>query len=101
MAKRSKINTVVKRLKLIIAILVVVIAALAIYIIYPAYQLSVKGQPYGERLTGIDAPIISSQLAAINSAPNSDFEIAGEMLLNDSLPGEVIQNDTYTGPLFE
>jgi hypothetical protein len=101
MARKPKANPLVRRLEAIIVILVIVIAALAIYIIYPAYRLSVQGQPYGQRLTGINTPLSPSQLSTINNASNNNFEIAGEMLLNGSIPGEVAQNNSFTGPLFE
>ncbi|MEM3212295.1 MAG: DUF929 family protein [Candidatus Micrarchaeaceae archaeon] len=46
-------------------------------------------QPFGERLTNINSPFNVSELAAINNAPNSYFETAGEMLLNGSIKNEV------------
>ncbi|MEM3781356.1 MAG: DUF929 family protein [Candidatus Micrarchaeaceae archaeon] len=46
-------------------------------------------QPFGSRLTNINSPLNASELAVINNAPNSYFEIAGEMLLNGSIKNEV------------
>lgn len=43
-------------------------------------------QPAGSRLTGINSQLNSSELAAINSAPASYFQTAGEMYLNGTLP---------------
>ncbi|MGI0100779.1 MAG: DUF929 family protein [Candidatus Micrarchaeaceae archaeon] len=97
----ARTKQVVRRLEIVIALLVVVIVALALYIMYPYIQLSVQGQPYGNRLTGINTPLSSQQLSVINDAPNSYFETAGEMMLNLSIPGEQYQNGTYFGPLFE
>jgi hypothetical protein len=53
----------------------------------------------GRTLAGIDAPLSSSELAVINNAPNSDFETAGEMMLNLTLPGETINQSmgAYVG----
>lgn len=96
-----KIKELVKRLEIIIVLLVVIIVALAFYIIYPSIQLSVNGQPFGKRLTGINAPLSGSQLAIINNAPNNNYEIAGMKLLNLSIPGVQNQNNSYAGPLFE
>jgi hypothetical protein len=96
-----KMKEVVKRLEIIIALLIVMIAALAIYIIYPSLKLSIQGQPFGKRLTGINSPLSYSQLSVINNASNNNFEIAGEMLLNLSIPGVQMRNNTYSGPLFQ
>ena len=85
----------------IIVALVVVIAVLALYILYPSIKLTVYGQPYGKRLTGINTQLGSAQLAVINNASNSYFERAGEMLLNLSIPNEQEHNGTYVAPLFE
>lgn len=91
----------VKMLKILVAVLAVVVIALAIYALYPSINLAVNGQPFGKRLTGINQQLSSSQLATINNASNSYFEIAGEKLLNLSLPGENVSGTTYTAPLFE
>ena len=97
----AKVKDVVKRLEIIIVLLVVVIAVLGFYVAYPTIKLAFQGQPVGARLSGIDTQLPSSQLAVINNASNNYYELAGEMLLNGSIPGEQIQNQTYTGPLFE
>lgn len=98
---RSKSKSIIKRLEIMIALLVIVIVALAIYIAYPMIKLATQGQPFGNRLTGINTPLSNHELSTINDAPNSNFEIAGEKLLNLSIPGVQVQNNTYTGPLFE
>src|SRR5690242_16646044 len=46
-------------------------------------------QPFGHRLTGINSPFSSSELAVINGAPNSYFQTAGGMLLNQSIKDRV------------
>lgn len=97
----AKLRSVVKRLELVIVLLIVIVAALAIYIVYPMINLAIQGEPFGNRLTGINAQLSSYELSAINNAPNSNFEISGEKLLNLSIPGVHVQNSTYTGPLFE
>ena len=101
MAKRKDLSGFVKKLVAVIVLLVVVIAALAIYIVYPYFQLAVNGQPYGSRLTGIDSPLTSSQLSVINNASNNDYENAASMLLNGSIPGEQVSGNSFTGPLFQ
>ncbi|MGC9190328.1 MAG: DUF929 family protein [Candidatus Micrarchaeia archaeon] len=58
---------------------------------------------FGSRLTNIDAPFSAQELAAINDAPNSYFEQAGEMVLNTSPGnpfGETLSNNAITGPIF-
>lgn len=40
---------------------------------------------FGHRLTNIDVPLNSSELAVINSAPDSNFVTAGNMLLNGTI----------------
>jgi hypothetical protein len=92
---------VLLRLKIIIVLLVVIIASLALYIVYPSIKLEVQGQPFGKRLTGIDTPLTPQELSTINNASNNNYEIAGEMLLNGTIPGEQIQNKTYSASLFE
>lgn len=98
---RNKLSAVVKRLEIIIVLLVIIVAGLAIYISYPSIKLAINGQPYGTRLTGINTALTTPQLSVINNAPNNNFEIAAQKLLNGSIPGERISNGTYTGPLFE
>jgi hypothetical protein len=48
-------------------------------------------QPFGQRLTDINVPLNSSQLAMINDEPNSFFDIAARMWLNGSLTSVVGQ----------
>jgi hypothetical protein len=57
------------------------------------------GATFAVTLAGIDTPLNSSALAVINGAPDSDFERAGEMMLNLSLPGETINQSigAYVG----
>ena len=50
-----------------------------------AYPVITQQQPFGKRLTNINAPLNSTELAVINDAPSSYFETAGEMLLNGSI----------------
>ena len=38
-------------------------------------------QPFGNRLTNINAPFNATELAIVNNAPNAYFETAGEMFL--------------------
>ena len=45
-------------------------------------------QPFGQRLTDINVPLNSSQLAVINDEPNSFFDTAARILLNGSLPAQ-------------
>ena len=49
-------------------------------------------QPFGQRLTDINAPLNSSQLAVINDEPNSLFDTAARMWLNGSLTSLVGQH---------
>jgi hypothetical protein len=97
----AKMKDVVKRLEIIIVLLVVMVIALASYILYPTISTALKGQPYGTRLQGINTQLSPSQLSVINNASDNNFEIAGEKLLNLSIDGEQSQNNTYGGPLFE
>lgn len=48
-------------------------------------------QPFGQRLTNINVPLNSTQLAVINDEPNSYFETAAMMYLNGSLTTAVGQ----------
>jgi len=48
-------------------------------------------QPFGQRLTDINVPLNSSQLAVINDEPNSFFDTAARMWLNGSLTSLVGQ----------
>ncbi len=61
---------------------------------YPPTNLSsapivTEQQPFGKRLTGINAPLNGSELSIINNAPESYFETAGEMYLNGSISNYV------------
>jgi Domain of unknown function (DUF929) len=51
-------------------------------------------QPFGQRLTDINVPLNSSQLAVINDEPNSYFDTAARMYLNGSLTSLVGQDIT-------
>jgi uncharacterized protein DUF929 len=55
-------------------------------------------QPFGQRLTGINVPLNSTQLAVINDEPNSYFDTAARMWLNGSLTSLVGQQ-IATAPL--
>ncbi len=48
-------------------------------------------QPFGQRLTDINVPLNSSQLAVINDEPNAYFDTAARMWLNGSLTSLVGQ----------
>ncbi|MEM0149344.1 MAG: DUF929 family protein [Candidatus Micrarchaeaceae archaeon] len=56
---------------------------------------------FGKRLTNIDAPLNSSSLSVFNSAPNSYFETAGEMLLNGSLTNIVADQPPANSSIFK
>ncbi|HUI00537.1 MAG TPA: DUF929 family protein [Nitrososphaerales archaeon] len=49
-------------------------------------------QPAGQRLTDLNEPFNSTELAVINGAPDSYFQTAGEMFLNNSLTNLVGAN---------
>jgi len=51
----------------------------------------VTQQPFGQRLTDINVPLNSSQLAVINDEPNSYFDTSARMYLNGSLTSLVGQ----------
>jgi len=55
--------------------------------------------PFGQRLTDINVPLNSSQLAVINGGPNSYFDTAARMYLNGSLKSLVGQQ-IAAAPLF-
>ncbi len=97
----ARLKDMVHRLEIIILLLVVIIASLGLYITYPSIKIALQGQPFGKRLTGIDTPLTPTELSVINNASNNNYEIAGQMLLNGTIPGEQVQNNTYSGPLFE
>ena len=56
-------------------------------------------QPFGQRLTDINVPLNSSQLAVINDEPNSLFDTAARILLNGSLPGSPVGQTVAAVPL--
>jgi hypothetical protein len=56
-------------------------------------------EPFGQRLTDINLPLNSSQLAVINDEPNSYFDTAARMYLNGSLTSLVGQQ-IAAAPLF-
>ncbi len=56
-------------------------------------------QPFGSRLTNLNVPLNSSELAAINDASDSYFVTAAQMYLNHTLTATVGAN-TYAAPLF-
>ncbi|MGC8537976.1 MAG: DUF929 family protein [Candidatus Micrarchaeia archaeon] len=56
---------------------------------------------FGHRLTNIDKPLNSSALAVFNSAPNSYFETAGEMLLNGSVTNLVMDLPVANSSVFK
>lgn len=86
-----------KQLKILCAVLGVAVAAIFIYSQIPSINLAVNGQPFGQRLTGINNQLNAQQLAVINNASNANFEAAGAMLLNGSLPGESSAGNEYYG----
>ncbi len=102
-AQKSKLYALASKLrifKITTAIFAVAAVVLALALLYPSLLVLINGQPAGHRLTGIDAPLSSQELSSINNAPNSNFETAGNMLLNLSFPGESMQNNTYVGSVF-
>lgn len=46
-------------------------------------------QSFGDRLTNINKPLTATDLSIINNAPNSYFETAGEMLINQTIVNTV------------
>lgn len=94
---RSEIGT----LKLMNALLIIIIAGLVLYIIWPSIKLATAAQPLGNTLAGINSRLTPSQLSTINNASDSDFEKAGEMMLNLSLPNEGVSNDIYYADNFQ
>jgi hypothetical protein len=90
-ARQGGTNT----LKLMNIALIIIVAGLVIYIMWPSISLAIRGQPLGKTLSGINNPLSLAQLDVINNAPNSYFEQAGQMMLNLSIPGEGVSNSTY------
>lgn len=70
----------------------VVGVALALLSILHVIGGNSSSQAFGNTIKGIDQQLTSQQLAVINSAPNSYFETAGEMLLNGTLSDPVFIN---------
>ncbi len=102
-SKKSETSKPESRLRLFkaaTAVLSLAVIALLAFALYPSLITLINGQPFGRRLTGINSPLSSSELAAINNAPDSYFETAGKMLLNLSLHGESLRNGTYAGTVF-
>ncbi len=91
----------IRNLKLMNMILIVIVAALVVYVMYPMVAGAFTVQPPGKTLAGINNPLSQSQLSVINGAPDSSFERAGEMMLNLSIPGEGTQNGIYYGTDFQ
>lgn len=48
-----------------------------------------EDQPFGKRLTNINAPFTNEELSIINNAPDSYFDIAAKMYLNGSLANPI------------
>jgi hypothetical protein len=91
----------IRKLRLVNDLLLVVAVVLVLYILYP-HAVALTRQPQlGNTTVGIDAPLSPAQLGAINNAPDSYFERAGQMVLNLSLPGEQLSNNTYYAPYFQ
>jgi len=57
------------------------------------------GEPFGARLTDINIPLNSTELAVINDAPDSYFVTAAQMYLNGSL-GNTVGITTHASPPF-
>ncbi|MGB9732385.1 MAG: DUF929 family protein [Candidatus Micrarchaeia archaeon] len=57
----------------------------------PDAPVITENQSFGSRLTNINAPLNSSELAVFNNASDSYFEQAGMMLLNGSIDGVGVQ----------
>jgi hypothetical protein len=90
-ARRKKPgNANERRLNYVLSIVIII---LVVYILYSQNLLTglgfAKPQPLGNTTAGIDRPFDASSLSTMNNASNSNFETAGEMLLNGSLAGMV------------
>jgi len=97
----SKVETRLMRLEISVAVLAMALIVIIIYLLLPSFLVSFKPVTVGQRLTGIDTPLTPSQLSTINNASNNYFEMAGEKLLNLSIPNVSYSNHTYAGSLFE
>ena len=82
-------------------VLIAIITVLAAYITYPIVKSATTPAPFGKTISGINTPLTATELGAINNAPNSYFEHAGEMLLNGSIPGVQESNNVYYSAGFE
>ncbi len=94
---RSRFNRIV-RLNYILIALVVVVFVFAVYVLtnskgahsgttVPAATAGSNNASgsFGRTIAGINRPFNATELATINNAPDSYFEKAGELLLNNSL----------------
>lgn len=97
-SKRSseKVGNKIRRLTLMNYVLIAVVVALFGFVIYlfidmhspaNATTTAVNSNPlnFGNTIAGINQPLNASELAVINSGPDSYYEIAGGMLLNGTL----------------
>jgi hypothetical protein len=64
-------------LKLMNAVLILIVAGLVVYIMWPSINLAMRGKPLGSTVSGINDPLSPAQLIIINNAPDSYFEKAG------------------------
>ncbi len=82
-------------------ILSIIIIGLGLVIVHGAHLFAAN---FGNTLAGIDTPFSSANLAVINNAPNSYFQSAGEMFLNNTLKDPVIlsqaNSSSYSPPEF-
>ena len=87
----------------VLAVIVVILAAVSFYphaASTTTTTVPATGPVVGQTLAGINDQLNNSELAAINNAPNSYFEAAGESLLNLTIPGESRNNGTYVGVVY-
>ena len=87
---RIKALSYITYASLVIAIAAIAIGIFALFTLHNAPTTTTVNTTttvpvIGDTLTGINAPLNSTQLSIINNASNSYFETAGEMLLNGSL----------------
>ena len=97
---QRRLEARLRKYKLATEVLAIAVVLLAVYAVYPSVSAYVRGPIAGNVLTGINMPLSASQLSAINNAPNSYFEIAGQAMLNLSIPGEAQQNGSYVGVVY-
>jgi hypothetical protein len=112
-----KLEAKIKKFEIMSVVFAVIILVLAVAVLRPqpaapsktsstsVPTTSISPTPemsVGQSLAGIDTQLNSSELAAINNAPNSYFETAGNMMLNLSLPGEMINQTigAYVGVVY-